>query len=105
MVRRSREIISPAWLYGHKRKIFYYAFSCLGYGPYIRSTNVANSNLHQCLYCDIDDLVQRRTEVRLQEERARQSLSSLVVSSTVQAPPKHAIKIDVLLTDSDNRGS
>ena len=31
MVRPSREIISPAWLYGHKRDIFYYAFSCLGY--------------------------------------------------------------------------
>ena len=42
--------------------------------------------------------VQRRTEVRLQEERARQSLSSLVVSSTAQAPPKYVIKIDVLLT-------
>ena len=26
-----REIISPAWLCGHKREIFYYAFSCLGY--------------------------------------------------------------------------
>ena len=49
--------------------------------------------------------LQRCTEVRLQEERVKQSLSSLVVSSTAQASPKHAIKIDVLLTDSDNRGA
>ena len=34
--------ICPAWLYGHKRKIFYRAFSFLGYGPYIRCSNLAN---------------------------------------------------------------
>ena len=42
MVRRSCEIISPAWLYECKREIFYCAFSCLGYGPYVRRSNLAN---------------------------------------------------------------
>ena len=34
--------ICPAWLCGHKRKIFYCAFSCLGYGPYTHRSNLAN---------------------------------------------------------------
>ena len=34
MVRRSREIIYPVMLYGHKRETFYCVFSCLGHGPY-----------------------------------------------------------------------
>ena len=34
-----------------------------------------------------------------------ESETELIDSSTAQAPPKNAIKIDVLLTDSDNRGS
>ena len=43
MVRRSREIYAQhAWLYGHKREIFYCAFSCLGYAPYIRRSNLVN---------------------------------------------------------------
>ena len=42
MVRRSREIYAQLWLYGHKRKVFYSAFSCLGYGPYVRRSNLAN---------------------------------------------------------------
>ena len=46
--------------------------------------------------------VWRRTEVRLQ---GGESETELIVSSTAQAPPKNTIKIDVLLTDSDNRGS
>ena len=46
--------------------------------------------------------VPRRTEVRLQGGEGE---TELVVNSTVQGPPKNAIKIDVLLTDSDNRGS
>ena len=43
----------PSDLYGHKREIFYCAFSCLGYRPYIRRSNLANckSNLHSFLYC------------------------------------------------------
>ena len=44
--------------------------------------------------------VWRRTEVAKAPRRRE-----LIVSSTAQAPPKNAIKIDVLLTDSDNRGS
>ena len=32
-----------------------------------------------------------------------ESETELAVSSTVQGPAKNAIKIDVLLTDSDNR--
>ena len=42
MVRPSREIIYPVMLYGHKRETFYCAFSCLGHGPYIRRSNLAN---------------------------------------------------------------
>ena len=43
MVRRSREIIYPAMLYGHKRKTFDCTFSCLGQGPYIiHCSNLAN---------------------------------------------------------------
>ena len=45
MVRRSHEIIYPAWLYEHKREIFYCEFSCLGHGPYVRCSNLAN-----CIY-------------------------------------------------------
>ena len=33
---------SPARLYEYKHEIFYCAFSCLGYGPYICCSNVAN---------------------------------------------------------------
>ena len=33
-----------------------------------------------------------------------ESETELVVSSTAQGPPKNAIKIDVLVTDPDNRG-
>ena len=32
----------PSDLYGHKREIFYCAFSCLGHGPYIRRSDLAN---------------------------------------------------------------
>ena len=42
MVRPSREIIFPAWLYGHKREVFYCAFSCNGHRPYVRRSNLAN---------------------------------------------------------------
>ena len=42
MVRRSREIIYPVMLYGYKCETFYCAFSCLGHGPYIRRSNLAN---------------------------------------------------------------
>ena len=38
----TRNIMCPAWFYGHKREIFYCAFSCLGYRPYIRRSNLAN---------------------------------------------------------------
>ena len=34
--------ICPVWLYGYKREIFYCAFSCLGYAPYIRRSNLVN---------------------------------------------------------------
>ena len=47
MVRRSREIICPAWLYGHKRKIFYCAFLCHGHRLYV---HVRGSNLVNCIY-------------------------------------------------------
>ena len=32
----------PSDLYGHKRETFYCAFSCLGHGPYIRRSDLAN---------------------------------------------------------------
>ena len=32
----------PSDLYGHKREIFYCAFSYLGHGPYIRRSDLAN---------------------------------------------------------------
>ena len=78
MVCRSREIISPAWLYEHKREIFYCAFSCLGYGPYISSSNLANCKFTLVLvlqYWWSSKLLYRCTQVRLQGG-ARQSLSS-----------------------------
>ena len=54
MVRPSREIISSM---EHKREILYCAFSCLGYGPYIRSSNLANFKFTPVQYCSIDDRV------------------------------------------------
>ena len=92
MVRRSREIISPAWLYGHKREIFFCAFLCLGYGPYIRRSNLANCKFTLVPAC-INQLA-----------IGGESETELVVSSTTQRPAKNTIKIDVLLTDSDNSG-
>ena len=100
MVRRSREIIYPVMLYGHKREIFYCAFSCLGHGPYIRRSNLANCKFTLVLVV----LIKQATVPQAQKEE-RESETELVVSSTAQGPAKNAIKIDVLLTDSDNRGS
>ena len=48
-------------------------------------------------------MTKQATAQNLKEERV--SETELVVSSTEQGPAKNAIKIDVLLTDSDNRGS
>ena len=70
----------------HKREILYCAFSCLGYGLYIRSSNLANFKFTPVLVlqCNIDD---RASYIRIyrtvpygikgsKEERARQSSSS-----------------------------
>ena len=87
MVRPSREIIYPVMPYGHKREIFYCAFSCLGHGPYIRRSNLAISR-------------------RLQ---GGESETELVISSSAQGPAKNTTdkdRLDVLLTDdSRNRGN
>ena len=62
----TRNIICPAWFYGHKREIFYCAFSCLGYRPYIRHSNLAN-----CKFTLVLVFEQYR-----REERARQPRSA-----------------------------
>ena len=75
MVRRSREILCPAWLYGHERDIFYYAFSCLGHGPYVRCSI---ANLANCRFT----LVLLHSSKLLINVDQRQSSSSITVSST-----------------------
>ena len=42
--------ICPAWLYGHKREIFYCAFSFLGHRPYVRCSNLANCRFTLVLF-------------------------------------------------------
>ena len=95
--------ICPAWLYGHKREIFYCAFSCPGYGPYIRCSNLVNCKFTLVPAC-IDQLA--TIGIKLYRtapgSKGGESETELVVSSTTQGLAKNAIKIDVLLTDSDN---
>ena len=67
----------PVMLYGHKREIFYCAFSCLGRGPYIPRSNLANCKFTLMLI--LSRRLQRWTEL---------------VSSTAQGPAKNVIKID-----------
>ena len=55
-------------LYGHKREIFYCAFSCLGHGPYIRRSNLANCKFTLKLAIAT---VPRRTQVQKQAEDSR----------------------------------
>ena len=98
--------ICPVWLYGYKREIFYCAFSCLGYAPYIRRSNLVNCKFTLVPACSKAKLgatvgiklyragLQRRRE----RDRARRQLNR------AQGPAKNVTKIDVLLTDSDNRG-
>ena len=95
MVRRSREILCPAWLYGHERDIFYYAFSCLGHGPYVRCSI---ANLANCRFT----LVLLHCSKLLINVDQRQSSSSITVSSTGRGAAKKAIDIgsDLLLTET-----
>ena len=74
---------------------------CLGHGPYIRRSNLAN-----CKFTLVPVLIKQATvNVPQAQKEERESETELVVSSIAQGPAKNAIKIDVLLTDSDNRGS
>ena len=98
MVRRSRKIIYPVMLYGHKRETFYCAFSCLGHrdGPYIRHSNLANCKFTLMLV-RIDQAsytVPRHTEVLAEGSKGGENKIELVVSSTAQEPAKNTIKID-----------
>ena len=80
MVRPLREIIYPiypAMLYGHKREIFYCAFSYLGHGH----SNLANCKFTLVLVSYVATVL-RRTEVsrrlqrRRERDRARRQLNS-----------------------------
>ena len=97
MVRRSREIIYPVMLYGHKREIFYCAFSCLEHGPYIRRSNLANCKFILELVIKLAT-VPRRTEASTEGSKGgdskRDSLIEPVVSSIAQGPAKNTIKVD-----------
>ena len=91
MVRRSREIIYPVMLYRHKREIFYCAFSCLGHGPYIRRSNLAN-----CKFT-LDQASYRTAPYRSKQKAPKEeTLSEIepVISSIAQGPAKNTIKID-----------
>ena len=95
MVRRSREIIYPVMLYGHKREIFYCAFSCLGHGPYIRRSNLANCNCKFTL--ELDQASCRTAPYRSKQKVPKEeTLSEIepVISSIGQGPAKNTIKID-----------
>ena len=94
MVRRSREIISLAWLYGHKREILYCAFSCLTwtYGPYMCHSNLAN-----CKSPSIDtwSMIMNEPRPRVSQRKVRlQRRAELVVHpSPARGAAKKAIKI------------
>ena len=99
--------ICPAWLYGHKREIFYCAFSCLGYAPYICCSNLVNCKftlVPACICIDQLATIGIKLYRTAPGSKGGESETELVVSSTAQGLAKNAIKIDVLLTDSDNRG-
>ena len=101
MVRRSREIIYPVMLYGHKREIFYCAFSCLGHGPYIRRSNLANCKF--TLELVLHRTAQYRSKQKAPKEETlseiepkEETLSEIepIISSIAQGPAKNTIKID-----------
>ena len=119
----------PSDLYGHEREIFYCAFSCLGHGPYIRRSDLANCKFTlvlalikqaQCMQHWEHDgslgtrllstgtvRVLRRTKRRLQKRRKRGRARYQLNSPTGPAIKEHdKDRLDVLLTDdSENRGS
>ena len=102
----------PSDLYGHKREIFYCAFSCLGHGPYIRRSDLANCKFTLVLAllsaCNIENMTGAWGRgysvpvpyvycVVLREGSKRgESEAELVISSTAQRDQllKNAIKID-----------
>ena len=88
MVRPSREIyICPVWLYGYKREIFYCAFSCLGYAPYIRHSNLAN-----CKFTLVPAVhAIKHNAMYTLGSKGGESETELVISSTAQEPAKNAI--------------
>ena len=92
MVRRSREIIYPVMLYGHKREIFYCAFSCLGHGPYIRRSNLAYCKFTLELGSSYRTAPYRSKQKAPKEETLSEIES--VISSIAQGPAKNTIKID-----------
>ena len=93
MVRRSREIIYPVMLYGHKREIFYCAFSCLEHGPYIRCSNLANCKFTLELYCIDQASCHTRSKQKAPKEETLSEIEP-VISSIGQGPAKNTIKID-----------
>ena len=67
----------PSDLYGHKREIFYCAFSCLGYGPYIHRSNLANCKFTLVLVIKQATVPRRgRLPRRRERDRARYQLNS-----------------------------
>ena len=80
------------------------------YAPYIRLSNLVNCKFTLVPACSACSKLARSYRVPLvssctaPDSKGGESETELVVSSTAQGPAKNAIKIDVLLTDSDNRG-
>ena len=86
----------PSDLYGHKREIFYCAFSCLGHGPYTRRSDLANCKFTLVLV--LIKQVPRRHSTAASRSSApkEETLSEIepVISSVAQGPAKNTIKID-----------
>ena len=107
MVRRSREIYAQHGSMGISAKYSIAHSHAWATGRIIiRCSNLANYKFTLVPAC-INQLATIGIKLchTAPGSKGGESETELVVSSTMQGPAKNAIKIDVLLTDSDNRGS
>ena len=85
----------PSDLYGHKREMFYCAFSCLGHGPYIRRSDLANCKFTLVLVL-IKQASYRTAPYRSKQKAPKEETLSEIepaISSIAQGPAKNTIKI------------
>ena len=86
---------------GHKCKIFYYAFSFLGHGLYVRCSNLANCRftlmLLQFAMNTEPSINQKQVLKAAQKARGRQKQLSITVSS------KKAIELDTIWRELSGR--